>query len=68
MTVDVQTVIVTLAALGAGAVFVRRFFGGRNADAPSCPSCDSGASCAPAKDSPREPEVKPLVLIKKPKP
>ena len=65
MSVGLQNIVVTVAALAAAGVFLRRFLSGRGADTPSCPSCDNGQPCAPAGDRPAEPEVKPLVLIKK---
>ena len=57
-----QTVVVTIVALGAAAVFARRFFGASRKKTPTCASCDSGTPCAPATSEAAEPEVKPLRL------
>jgi len=62
-----QDLLVTIAALGAGAILLRKTVfapGGGDAD-PACPRCDSGGTCHPAAEKPAEPEVRPLVLIKK---
>lgn len=65
MPVMLQNVIVTIVALGAAAVFARRFFGASRKSTPSCPSCESGAPCAPTSAvRPAEPEVKPLKLLR----
>lgn len=62
MSTAIQNIIVTLAAVGAAAVFVRRLIGSRNAATkPSCPSCESGAPCAPGPAV--KPDVKPLTLV-----
>jgi hypothetical protein len=65
--VAAQDLVVTAAALGAGALFLRRIMGAArdSKSATSCPGCEPGASCGPAEASAKEPEVRPLVLVKK---
>lgn len=63
MPLGVQNVVVTVVALLAAAVFLRRLVGARRSAKPSCPSCESGAPCAPAPPVTTTPEVRPLVLV-----
>jgi hypothetical protein len=69
MTVVLQNIVVTLVMIVALAVVLRRIFSSaRETDSASCPSCDSGKPCQPA--APRgatavEPDVRPLVLIRR---
>ena len=69
MTVVVQNIVVTLVMIAALAVVLRRILGSaREADSASCPSCDSGKPCQPAATrgaAPVEPDVRPLVLIRR---
>jgi hypothetical protein len=61
-----QDLIVTIAALGAGALLLRRtVFAPSDGDDPACPRCDSGGTCHPTSTKPAEPEVRPLVFVKK---
>ena len=61
--IDAQQAIVTLAALGAGAVVVRRVAAAWRPKKAACPSCASGERCAPAATA-DSPTVHPLVLVK----
>ena len=65
----VQNAVVTLAALAALGLVVRRTFGGlgRSDKPPACPSCTSGGtSCAPQDPASAEPDVHVLTLVKRP--
>jgi len=65
MSVALQNVVVTIVALAAIAILVRRLIGSRRATDPACSNCASGEPCAPKPASkPVEPEVRPLVLVK----
>ena len=61
-----QDLIVTIAAVSAGALLLRRtvFAPGGEGDDASCPRCDSGGTCPPSSAKPVEPEVRPLLLIR----
>lgn len=63
-----QDLVVTVAALGAGALFLRRIVGAarESKSATSCPGCEGASPCAPASQAPAEPAVRPLVLVKSP--
>jgi hypothetical protein len=63
MSLDFQTVFVTLAMLSAVAIVVRRVFVSSKESIDSCPSCESGG-CAPKATRPSEPEVRPLQLVR----
>jgi hypothetical protein len=64
MSVALQDIIVTMAALGAVALVARRTFWHRpgTSSKASCASCASGEPCSPAPAA--EPEVRPLTLIR----
>jgi len=67
MSVAIQNVIVTLVALGAAFILVRRIIGWRRATAarqPSCPSCEAGEHCSPDPTKAPTPETHPLVLVR----
>jgi hypothetical protein len=66
MSLALQNIIVSLAALGAAAVLVRRVLWPRRqaAGKASCASCAAGEPCSPTPPAPSEPEVRPLTLIR----
>ena len=66
MSLALQNIIVSLAALGAVSLLARRVFWPRRqaSGKASCASCASGEPCAPAPDALPEPEVRPLTLIR----
>jgi hypothetical protein len=69
MTIELlQDALVTLAALAAGAVVLRRVMGVAAADAPPrCANCqDAKSACAagPADQAPADPPARPLIVIR----
>jgi hypothetical protein len=63
MSVVMQEIIVTIVALGAAGLVLRRFVF-RKKDAPACPSCGSGKSCESAPNDAALPETAPLTFIR----
>lgn len=66
MSLNLQDVIVTLLALGAAWIVLRRVFGVfRPAARPQCSNCASGAAaCAPAEGAEGlEPDGKPVPMV-----
>jgi len=64
MSLDFQTVFVTLAMLSAVAIVVRRVFVSSKESIDSCPSCESGGCAPQSATRPSEPEVRPLRLVR----
>jgi hypothetical protein len=62
-----QDLVVTVAALGAGALFLRRIVGSarESKSTTSCPGCEGPSPCAPAAPAQADPAVRPLMLVRK---
>jgi hypothetical protein len=66
MSLALQNIIVSVAAMGAAVLLARRVFWPkrRASGKASCASCASGDPCSPAAPASTEPDVRPLTLVR----